>query len=203
MINECGMTVDKSKMVTRCPWVNLTKPYYVLYHDIEWGVPRFEDRYLFEMLILEGAQAGLNWEAILKRREDYREAFKGFDPVLVAQMSDTELIQLYHGANIIRNWRKIQSVRLNAQVFLCIQDEYGGFSQYLWAFVNHAPITNRPKTMADVPTKTELSDKISKDLKRRGMKFIGPTIIYAYMQAIGMVNDHLQNCFKHASIKKT
>jgi DNA-3-methyladenine glycosylase I len=182
-------------MNSRCPWVGKNKPHYEQYHDTEWGVPVHDDRKHFEMLVLEGAQAGLNWETILKRREGYREAFKGFDPYQAAQMTDLELMNQLNNSNIIRNRLKIFSVRQNAQIFIKIQQEYGSFDAYVWQFVNHSPKINRPETMHNVPAHTQESDALSKDLKKRGMKFVGSTIMYAYMQAIGMVNDHLTTCF--------
>ncbi|AJI72444.1 3-methyladenine DNA glycosylase [Francisella tularensis subsp. novicida GA99-3548] len=172
---------------------------YASYHDNEWGIPKYDDNELFELLILEGAQAGLNWETILKKRQGYRDAFYNFDPIKVASMSDSELEVLRDNPNIIRNKLKIYSARKNAQVFLQIQKEYGSFSDFLWGFVNFKPIKNSWKYSSDVPTATPISEKISKDLKERGMNFIGPTIIYAYMQATGLVNDHLVDCWRHLS----
>lgn len=183
----------------RCAWVGTGKPHYEQYHDAEWGVPVHEDRKHFEMLILEGAQAGLNWETILKRREGYRRVFKGFDPQKVAEMTDAELEKVLTDPAIIRNRLKIFSARKNAQVFLAIQKEFGSFDAYIWRFVGGHPIVNQPKTLKDIPTKTAESDALSKDLKRRGMSFVGSTIIYAHMQAIGMVNDHTLDCFLRSS----
>lgn len=179
----------------RCPWVGKDKPHYEYYHDTEWGIPVHDDHKHFEMLILEGAQAGLSWETILKRREGYRQAFKEFNVHQVAQMTDLELLEQLNNPNIIRNRLKVFSVRQNAQAFLRIQQEYGSFDAYVWQFVNHTPKVNRPETMNAVPTHTKESDALSKALKKRGMKFVGSTIMYAYMQAIGMVNDHLVDCF--------
>lgn len=179
----------------RCPWVGKNKPYYEDYHDNEWGIPVHDDQKHFEMLILEGAQAGLSWETILKRREGYREAFKQFEPRLVANMTDLELENLLINPAIIRNRLKVFSTRQNAQVFLAIQQEFSSFDAYVWAFVQGHPKLNQPKTMQDVPAQTLESDALSKDLKKRGMRFVGSTIIYAYMQAIGMVNDHIVDCF--------
>jgi DNA-3-methyladenine glycosylase I len=167
---------------------------YAEYHDKEWGVPQHEDRQLFEMLILEGAQAGLNWETILKRREGYREAFHQFDPKRVALMTDERLEALRQNPKIIRNRLKINSARKNAKVFWAIQAEYGSFDVYLWGFVNHTAIVNHWRCASEVPVKTPESDALSKDLKRRGMSFVGSTIMYAYMQAVGLVNDHLISC---------
>ena len=168
---------------------------YADYHDNEWGIPKYDDQKLFEMLILEGAQAGLSWETVLKKREGYRQAFYQFDPNLVAKMSDDELESLRQNPNIIRNRLKIFSARNNARVFLKIQNEYGRFADYLWQFVNNQPILNTWQTAQDVPTTTPVSDAIAKDLKKRGMSFVGSTIIYAYMQAVGLVNDHLTSCW--------
>ncbi len=170
------------------------KEFYAEYHDREWGVPVHDDRKLFEMLILEGAQAGLSWETILKRREGYRSAFYGFNPERVALMTDAELIQLQNDPGIIRNRLKIFSARKNAMVFLSIQKEFGSFANYLWAFVQNKPIVNRFSAFKEVPVKTTISDAISKDLRKRGMSFVGSTIIYAYMQAVGLVNDHIVSC---------
>jgi DNA-3-methyladenine glycosylase I len=182
----------------RCSWVGMGKPYYEHYHDTEWGIPVHDDIKHFEMLSLEGAQAGLSWETILKRREAYRKAFKNFDPIKVARMKDTELQKLLNNPAIIRNRLKIYSVRKNALVFLEIQKEFGSFDHYVWQFVNGKPKLNYPKTIKDIPANTKESDALSKDLKKRGMSFVGSTIMYAYMQAIGMVNDHTADCFKAA-----
>lgn len=170
------------------------KELYAAYHDKEWGIPVYDDIRLFEMLILEGAQAGLSWETILKRREGYREVFHQFDPLVVSKMSDQELETLLQNEKIIRNRLKVFSVRKNAQVYLQIQKEFGSFSKYLWNFVGGKPIRNQWKSFKEIPPKTEISDKLSKDLKKRGMTFVGSTIIYAYMQAVGLVNDHLIDC---------
>jgi DNA-3-methyladenine glycosylase I len=170
------------------------------YHDTEWCVPVYDDKVLFEFLILEGAQAGLNWMTILRRREGYRHAFDGFDYKIIAKYDQKKINELLQDEGIIRNRLKIQSTILNAQIFIEIQKEYGSFNKYLWNFVDNKPIMNRFKEWKDVPATTEISDKISKDLKKRGMKFVGSTIIYAYMQAVGMVNDHLTSCFRHKEI---
>lgn len=179
----------------RCFGSGPGKEFYAKYHDQEWGVPAYDDRHLFEMLILEGAQAGLSWETILKRREGYRKAFWNFEPKLVAKMSDEELENLRANPEIIRNRLKIYSARKNAKVFLEVQEEFGSFSKYLWGFVEHEPIVNNWSEFDEVPARTEISDALSKDLKKRGMSFVGSTIMYAYMQAVGMVNDHLTGCF--------
>lgn len=181
---------------TRCGWVPLDKPDYVAYHDEEWGVPVHDDRTLFEMLILEGAQAGLSWYSILKRREGYRRAFMRFDPVALVRLSDAELEHILKTGDIIRNRLKVYSVRDNARVFLAIQKEFGSFDAYLWRFVGGKPIVNRPQGMRDVQATSKESDALSKDLKKRGMRFVGSTILYAYMQAVGMVDDHFAGCFR-------
>ncbi len=186
-----------STMRIRCGWVGSGKPHYEEYHDQEWGVPVYDDNKHFEMLILEGAQAGLNWETILKKREGYRNLFKNFDPVKVALMSDQELEALMLNPAIIRNRLKIFSTRNNAIIFLEIQKEFGSFNDYAWSFVGGKPIINKWETLKDLPAISKESDAFSKDLKKRGMKFVGSTIIYAYMQAVGMVNDHLVDCWKY------
>ncbi len=179
----------------RCGWVGEGKPYYEAYHDHEWGVPVHDDRHFFEMLILEGAQAGLSWETILKRREGYRKAFLGFDPVKVARMSDADLEALLLNTDIIRNRLKVFSARKNAQAFLAIQKEFGSFDAYIWSFVGGKPITGNWHQLSEVPVTTPQSDALSKDLKKRGMSFVGSTIIYSLMQATGLVNDHILSCF--------
>jgi len=183
----------------RCDWAPANNPEYTKYHDEEWGVPVHDDKKHFEMLILEGAQAGLSWETILKKREGYRKAFKNFDPEKVANMTDEELQALLQNPEIIRNKLKIFSARKNALVFLEIQKEFGSFDAYIWSFTNGKTIVNKWKNIKQVPAKTALSDKISKDLKKRGMSFVGSTIIYAYMQAVGIVNDHIIDCFRYNS----
>ena len=183
----------------RCAWVGVGKPHYEKYHDEEWGIPVHNDHKHFEMLILEGAQAGLNWETILKKREGYRKAFKNFDPIKVANMTDDELEVLLLNPEVIRNRLKVFSARINAKIFLEIQKEFGSFDSYIWRFVNGKPLINKWKTLSELPTTSKESDALSKDLKKRGMKFVGSTIIYAHMQAIGMVNDHLVDCLKHGS----
>ncbi len=168
---------------------------YAHYHDTEWGIPSHDDRHLFEMLILEGAQAGLSWETVLKKREGYRQAFFDFEVAKVAAMSDSELEALQSNPQIIRNRLKIKATRQNALVFTKIQTEFGSFDRYLWAFVEGKPIQNHWQRAEDIPITTPTSDLISKDLKNRGMTFVGSTIIYAYMQAVGLVNDHLTECW--------
>lgn len=172
------------------------KEFYAEYHDNEWGIPQHDDRHLFEMLVLEGAQAGLSWETVLKKREGYRKAFYNFDPEKVANMSDQELESLRENPDIIRNRLKINAARKNARVYLDIQKEFGSFDAYLWGYVDNTPIMNVCDDHSDVPITTEISDALSKDLKKRGMTFVGSTIIYAYMQAVGMVNDHVKGCWK-------
>lgn len=179
----------------RCAWAEHAPAIYQHYHDHEWGVPLHDDRRLFEMLILEGAQAGLSWLTILKRRDGYRAAFDGFDSMAVAALTDADVARLCVDDRIIRNRLKIEAARRNARVFLAIQQEYGSFDAYLWRFVGGQPRINRPATRGDVPVRTAESDALSADLKLRGMAFVGSTIMYAYMQAVGMVNDHTQDCF--------
>ncbi len=181
--------------IKRCAWVNLENKDYVEYHDKQWGVPVFDDRLLFEMLILEGAQAGLSWATILKKRQNYKEAFDNFDVQKVATYDEYKIAQLLQNAGIVRNKLKINSAIKNAKVFMGIQKEFGSFSKYIWGFVDNKPIVNNYQDISEIPAKTELSDIISKDLKKRGMSFVGSTIIYAFMQAIGMVNDHEVDCF--------
>lgn len=170
------------------------KEFYEEYHDNEWGVPVHDDRHLFEMLCLEGAQAGLSWELILRKRKGYQSLFHHFEPAIVAQMTDKELEGLTSSSEIVRNRLKIFSVRNNARVALEIQKEFGSLDAYLWEFVDHKPLVNRWKKMEEVPCSSEVSDALSKNLKRRGMKFVGTKIIYSFMQAVGMVNDHLVDC---------
>jgi len=186
--------------LTRCGWVPDNNPEYQKYHDQEWGMPLHDDNKLFEMLILEGAQAGLSWEIVLKKRDGYRTSFNNFDIKKCAKMSDEQLEKLMLNPNIIRNRLKIFSVRKNAIAFIEIQEEFGSFDKYIWGYVEGKPIINNIKSLSEIPVKTELSDKISKDLKKRGMSFIGSTIIYAYMQAIGLVNDHTVDCFRFGEV---
>lgn len=172
------------------------KEFYEEYHDLEWGVPVHDDRHLFEMLILEGAQAGLSWEIILKRRKGYQKAFHKFDPSKVAKMSDTELERLLQDKEIIRNRLKIFAARQNARVFLKIQEEFGSFDRYVWGFVNGKPFVHRRKELKELPCLSKESDALSKDLKKRGMTFVGSKIIYSFMQAVGLVDDHLADCWR-------
>jgi DNA-3-methyladenine glycosylase I len=173
------------------------------YHDLEWGVPSHDDRYLFEMLTLEGAQAGLSWATILNRRDGYRRAFAHFDPAKVARFTDRRLEQLRQDPGIIRNRLKIFSTRTNAQAYIRVQGEFGSFSTYLWNWVDGVPVINHPRTLADLPATTELSDRISKDLKRRNFTFVGSTIVYSVLQSVGIVDDHVTTCpFKRRLAKR-
>ncbi|MBI3441443.1 MAG: DNA-3-methyladenine glycosylase I [Proteobacteria bacterium] len=185
--------------MNRCPWAG-TDPVYVQYHDQEWGVPVYDDRKLFEFLILEGAQAGLSWITILKRREGYRTAFAGFYANKVARFNKKKISALMQDGGIIRNRLKIESAVKNARAFLAVQEEFGSFSAYQWSFVDGAPVQNRWNPGQKPPASTEISDAFSKDLKRRGFSFVGSTIIYAHMQAVGMVNDHLVTCFRRKAL---
>lgn len=184
----------------RCAWLDVSKDYYVDYHDHEWGVPVHDDRTLFEMIILEGAQAGLSWSTVLKKRDGYRKAFKNFDVKKCAKLSDEELEKILLMAEIVRNRLKVFSVRKNAVAFTEIQKEFGSFDAYLWSFVNGKPVQTRRKTTKDIPVTTAQSDALSKDLKKRGMTFVGSTIMQAYMQAVGLFNDHTTDCFRHKSL---
>jgi DNA-3-methyladenine glycosylase I len=188
-------------MPTRCTWAG-TDQLLIRYHDAEWGVPLHDERRLFEFLILEGAQAGLSWITILRKREDYRRAFDGFDPRRVAAYDADRVAQLLGNPAIVRNRRKIEAAVKNARAFLEIQGEFGSFDAYLWRFVGGQPRINRWKNLRAVPTQTIESQSLSKDLIRRGCTFVGPTIAYAFMQAVGMVNDHTIDCFRHAEILK-
>ena len=192
-----GSTGDKR---CRCPWVDLSKPDYVTYHDREWGVPVHDDRVLFEFLTLESAQAGLSWYTVLRKRENYRHAFKGFDPYRVAKFDDEKRAELKADPGIIRNRLKISAAIGNARHFLEVAEEFGSFDAYLWRFVNGTPIVNTVRSVEDYAATSPESDALSKDLKRRGFKFVGSTICYAYMQAIGMVNDHSTDCFRRHEI---
>ncbi|MRM82578.1 DNA-3-methyladenine glycosylase I [Riemerella anatipestifer] len=187
----------ETKNKERCGWVT-NDEIYINYHDTEWGEPVFEDKKLFEMLLLEGFQAGLSWITILKKRENFRQAFDDFNYTKIATYNQAKLEELLCNTGIIRNRLKIESSVKNAKAFIKVREEFGTFSQYIWRFVEHQPIKNEFKNLSEVPVSTPLSDKISKDLKKRGFKFVGTTIIYAFMQAIGMVNDHIQTCYKHS-----
>lgn len=184
----------------RCSWAG-DRPHMIRYHDEEWGRPVHDDRWLFEMLLLEGAQAGLAWETILRRREGYRAAFAGFDPAVVATFTPHKKQELLNDPRIIRNRLKIEAAVTNAQAFLAVQEEFGSFDRYVWQFVGGQPKVNHPGEMADVPSTSPESDALSKDLKKRKFRFVGSTIIYAFMQAVGMVDDHLNSCFAKAGAR--
>ena len=186
--------------VKRCTWCG-TDPLYMQYHDEEWGVPVWDDQTLFEFLILEGAQAGLSWITILRKREAYRKLFSNFDAQKVARFSDKRLEKLLLDASIIRNRLKVFAARKNARAFLDVQAEKGSFADYIWDFVDGEPIQNKWKSMAEVPATTAVSDALSKDMKKRGFTFVGSTIMYAHMQATGMVNDHTTDCFRYRECK--
>ena len=185
----------------RCAWAG-TDPLYVAYHDAEWGVPVHDDRLLFEFLVLEGAQAGLSWITILRKRDAYRRAFDRFDPRKVARYDKRKISALLADAGIVRNRAKIESAIKNAKAFLEVQAEFGSFDAYQWRFVDGRPLRNRWRAMGEIPASTVRSDAMSKDLKSRGFTFVGSTIIYAHMQAVGMVNDHLVDCFRHREVAK-
>jgi DNA-3-methyladenine glycosylase I len=185
--------------IFRCPWCG-DDPLYQVYHDTEWGVPVHDDRRHFEFLILEGAQAGLSWLTILRKREGYRRAYRGFDPEAVARFAPEDVERLVADSGIVRNRLKITSSITNARLFLEIQEEFGSFDRYFWRFVGEKPIRNAWETMGDVPATTPESDAVARDLKKRGFKFAGSTIMYAHMQACGLVNDHLVDCFRHSQV---
>jgi len=184
----------------RCSWAG-NDPLYQAYHDTEWGVPVHDDRLLFEFLTLEGAQAGLSWITILRKREAYRTAFAGFDPHIVARFDANKTVQLLANPGIVRNRLKVASTITNAQAFLKVQEEFGAFDAYLWRFVDGTPIQNSWRTITEVPASTPISDALSRDLKKRGFRFVGSTICYAHMQATGMVNDHTTDCFRWQELK--
>lgn len=185
----------------RCPWAG-TDPVYIRYHDTEWGVPLHDDRLLFEFLVLEGAQAGLSWLTILKKRENYRKAFDRFEPEKVARYGEADIERLTADSGIVRNRRKIEAAVKNARAFLRVQEEFGSFDRYMWGFTGGKPIRNRWRTDAQIPARTAESEAMSRDLKKRGFAFVGPTICYAHMQAVGMVNDHLVECFRHQEVSR-
>jgi len=188
----------KSTTLTRCPWArNETS---IRYHDEEWGVPTHDDRRLFEFLLLEGAQAGLSWDTVLKKRENYRAAFDGFDPGAIARYERRKIQQLLRDSGIIRNQLKIASAVQNAKAFLAVREEFGSFDTYIWQFVGGKPIVNSRRSLGQVPARTAESDAMSKDLNKREFTFVGSTICYAFMQAMGMVNDHLADCFRHLQL---
>jgi DNA-3-methyladenine glycosylase I len=186
-------------VVRRCGWAD-SEPLYVAYHDTEWGVPVHDDQRLFEFLVLQGAQAGLSWLTILRKREGYRRAFAGFDPAKVARFDRRRIQRLLRDTGIVRNRLKIESAVKNARAYLRIQDELGSFDAYQWRFVDGRPVRNRWRKLDEIPARSEISDALSQDLRQRGFSFVGPTIIYAHMQAVGMVNDHLVSCFRHREI---
>ena len=190
-----NILLESMKNMKRCQWA--AEEPNITYHDQEWGRPQHNDQKLFEFLILEGAQAGLSWVTILKRRSGYKKAFSDFDAIKVSKYSQQRVLKLLQDESIIRNKLKINSAINNAKQFLKVQEEFGSFDKYLWSFVNGKPIKNKFKKLSDLPASTELSEKLSKDLKKRGFTFVGPTICYALMQAIGMVNDHTSECFLH------
>jgi DNA-3-methyladenine glycosylase I len=196
MKNEPALATKK-----RCSWSG-TDPLYVSYHDEEWGVPMHDDRILFEFLVLEGAQAGLSWSTILRKRDAYRRAFDGFDPRKVARYDKRKVAALLADAGIVRNRAKIESAIKNAKAFLDVQGEFGSFDAYQWRFVDGRPVQNRRRAVREIPPRSPQSDAMSKDLKARGFSFVGSTIIYAHMQAIGMVNDHVVECFRHREVAK-
>jgi len=185
----------------RCPWC-LNDPIYIDYHDREWGVPVRDERTLFEFLILEGAQAGLSWLTILRRREAYRQAYNGFDPRQVADYDEQRTAVLLNNSGIIRNRRKIEASINNAGRFLEVQKEFGSFSQYIWKFVDDRPVQNHWRRLSDIPVTSPQAMALSKDLRRRGFAFVGPTIMYSHMQATGMVNDHLVDCFRYSQLRE-
>ena len=184
-------------MKNRCDWPGDNK-LMIEYHDTEWGVPLHDDRKLFEFLLLDNAQAGLSWQTILSKRENYRKAFDSFDPARIARYNERKITSLLNNAGIVRNRLKVRSAVTNAQAFLEVQTEFGSFDNYIWQFVDGAAIRNRPKKLEDIPATSPESDAMSKDLKKRGFKFVGSTICYAFMQSAGMVNDHLTHCFRYA-----
>jgi len=194
--------MKRSSNPTRCEWC-LGHELFLPYHDKEWGVPKHDDRKLFEMLLLEGAQAGVTWLIVLKKRENYRRAFDLFDPHKIARYGEKKIAALLQDAGIIRNRLKVNAAVTNARAFLQVQEEFGSFDRYIWQFVGGQPMVNRWKTLKEIPPRTAESDAMSKDLKKRGFKFVGPTICYAFMQACGLVNDHTTECFRWSAVNKT
>lgn len=192
------MTIDLS--LVRCPWVHLDKPDYIAYHDEEWGVPVHDDRLMFEFLTLESAQAGLSWHTILRKRENYRLAFDGFDPEKVARYDEHKIGMLLKDSGLIRNRKKIEAAVNNAQRFLEIQEVFGSFDAYIWRFVDGQPIVNKIRTMEDFPAQSRESEALARDLKQRGFKFVGPVICYSHLQATGLINDHFMDCFRREDI---
>ena len=191
----------RNAKMKRCPWCE-NNELYVKYHDEEWGVPVHDDKKHFEFLILEGVQAGLSWLTILRKRENYRKVYDDFDPAKIAKYDDEKIVRLMNNSGIIRNQRKIEASVNNAQRFIEIQEEFGSFDRYIWSFVNYKPVVNSWKHISEIPSKTELSDRISRNLKKRGFKFVGSTIIYAHLQAIGIINDHIVSCFRYNELIK-
>ena len=184
----------------RCPWVDLSKADYIRYHDEEWGVPVRDDQTQFEFLLLESAQAGLSWYTVLRKRENYRQAFCNFEPQKVAAFGEKEIEQMLQNSGLIRNRLKLNAAVNNAQKFLAIQEEFGSFCDYIWRFVDGKPIVNAPRSIKEIPATSKMSDALSKDLKQRGFKFVGSTIVYAHMQATGLVNDHTIDCFRQQEL---
>ncbi len=197
--NYINIMIKDSK--TRCEWAG-SESLYVKYHDTEWGVPVYDDRRLFEFLILEGAQAGLSWSTILKKRENYRRAFDNFEPAEIAKYKRPKIEKLLRDSGIVRNRLKIEAAVSNARAFLEVQKEFGSFADYIWSFVDGKPIQNNWKSLREIPAKTNEAERMSRALKKRGFRFVGPTICYAFMQAVGMVNDHTVRCFRNREIKK-
>jgi DNA-3-methyladenine glycosylase I len=189
--------------MVRCQWVPESDPLYVAYHDEEWGLPSHDDRHLFELLVLEGAQAGLSWSTILRKRDGYRRAFAGFDAERVARFGAKDVERLMQDSAIVRNRAKIEAAVANAGAALAVREEHGSLDAYLWSFVGGAPIRNRWRTLGEIPADTAESKAMSKDLKRRGFRFVGPTICYAFMQATGLVNDHVVDCFRYDQVAST
>jgi len=189
-----------ARKLTRCGWAVLTDPLYIAYHDTEWGVPSHDDRHLFEMLVLEGAQAGLSWSTILHRREGYRRAFAGFDAARVAKFGARDVARLLRDEGIIRNRLKIEAAISNARATLAVKEEFGSLDAYLWSLAERK--VNKFRSLSDIPAETEVSIAMSKALKKKGFKFVGPTIVYAHMQATGMVNDHLMSCFRYREVER-
>jgi DNA-3-methyladenine glycosylase I len=199
-VSKTDNGVEMSKTAQRCQWAG-TDPLYQKYHDEEWGIPSHDDQHLFEMLILEGTQAGLSWLTILKKRENYRKAFDGFNAVKMANYSSDKIAALLQNPGIIRNRLKVNAAVNNARAFLKVYEEFPSFDAYIWRFVGGKPVINHWPTHAEVPVTTAESEAMSRDLKKRGFKFVGPTICYAYMQAVGMVNDHTRDCFRYKAKK--
>ena len=192
--------MPKQDKLSRCPWVDLSKPDYVAYHDKEWGIPIHDDQVMFEFLLLEGAQAGLNWYTVLQKRENYRGAFDQFNPRKISKYGERQIVALLNNSGIIRNRLKIQAAISNARQFLEIQREFGSFDAYIWEFVQNKPVIHKLKQLSDYPATSPESEALSKDLRKRGFKFVGSTICYAHMQATGLVNDHSLNCFRRKEI---